>query len=214
MSTATAISIPLYAFSGRLVGRRGPAKLLSFGIGIRMFAFAGLTLLGFLHVSWGILPVIVLLGLYQCIWPVLSVSSNDLAASLAPFGEGAAMGLFSAATAIGSALGAVAGGGLADMAGYPAVIMFAAIGVSLSPAFILKLPADRGQVTVTTPLMNNKSETAATMISAAVASFSYRVKICLPLSFCANQNTGTPAAKMMVDNSTNFGPAAYSIHTA
>jgi len=83
-----------------------------------------------LHVWWAMLPVILLFGLYQGIWPLLSVASNDLAAELAPFGEGAAMGLFNATAAIASAAGAVAGGRVADMFGYPAVSFFAG-GVAL-----------------------------------------------------------------------------------
>jgi predicted MFS family arabinose efflux permease len=38
--------------------------------------------------------------------------------TLAPFGEGAAMGLFNAVAAIASALGAIAGGKVADVFGY------------------------------------------------------------------------------------------------
>jgi len=126
MSIATAISIPLYNFAGRLVTSRGPSSVLGIGIAGRMIGLAGLALVGFLHVGWAILPVIVLFGLYQGIWPLLSVASNDLAAGLAPFGEGAAMGLFNAAAAIASAVGAVAGGKVADSFGYPAVSLFAA----------------------------------------------------------------------------------------
>jgi predicted MFS family arabinose efflux permease len=78
------------------------------------------------------LPVLFMFGLYQGIWPLLSVASNDLAAELAPFGEGAAMGLFNAVAAIASAVGAIAGGKVADMFGYPAVSLFAAVGALLA----------------------------------------------------------------------------------
>jgi MFS family permease len=130
MSIATAVSIPLYNYAGRLVTRQSPAAVLGIGIGGRMIGLAGLAIVAFLHVWWAMLPVILLFGLYQGIWPLLSVASNDLAAELAPFGEGAAMGLFNATAAIASAAGAVAGGRVADMFGYPAVSFFAG-GVAL-----------------------------------------------------------------------------------
>jgi PUCC protein len=73
-------------------------------------------------------PVLLLYGLFQGIWPLLGVASSDLAADLAPFGEGTAMGLFNAAAAIASALGAVVGGAVADMFGFASVIVLGAVG--------------------------------------------------------------------------------------
>jgi MFS family permease len=132
MSIATACSIPLYNYAGRLVGRQGAARVLGIGIAGRMTGLAGLAVVAFLHGSWAMLPVLFMFGLYQGIWPLLSVASNDLAAELAPFGEGAAMGLFNAVAAIASAVGAIAGGKVADMFGYPAVSLFAAVGALLA----------------------------------------------------------------------------------
>jgi MFS family permease len=139
MSIATALSIPLYNYAGRLVTRRGPAVTLGLGIGGRMIGLAGLSIVAFLHVGWAMLPVILLFGLYQGIWPLLSVASNDLAAGLAPFGEGAAMGLFNAAAAVASAVGAVAGGAVADRFGYGAVSLFAAAVALLALAAVAPL---------------------------------------------------------------------------
>jgi MFS family permease len=126
MSIATGVSIPLYNLAGRLASRRGPAAVLGIGIGGRMVGLAGLAVVAFLHPGAAFLPVIILFGLYQVIWPLLSVASNELAAGLAPFGEGAAMGLFNAVAAIASAFGAIIGGKVADVFGYPAVSLFAA----------------------------------------------------------------------------------------
>lgn len=142
MSIATALSIPLYNYAGQLVTRRGPAITLGLGIGGRMIGLAGLGIVAFLHVGWAILPVIILFGLYQGIWPLLSVASNELAAGLAPFGEGAAMGLFNATAAIASAVGAVAGGAVADRFGYGAVSLFAAAVALLAMACVV--PLSRG----------------------------------------------------------------------
>jgi hypothetical protein len=130
MSIATGLSIPFYNYAGRLVTKNGPASVLGIGISGRMIGLLGLGVVGFLHVGWAMLPVIILFGLYQGIWPLLSVASNDIAAGLAPFGEGAAMGLFSAVAAIASAAGAVMGGKVADMFGFDAVSLFAG-GVAL-----------------------------------------------------------------------------------
>lgn len=143
MSITTAISIPLYILAGRLVSRRGPARILGIGIGGRMIGLAGLAVVAFMRVPTAIVPVIILFGLYQGIWPLLSVSSNDLAAELAielaPFGEGAAMGLFNAVAAIASAFGAIVGGKIADIFGYRAVSLFATVGALLALACVVGL---------------------------------------------------------------------------
>jgi len=137
MSIATAVSIPLYNLAGRLATRRGPARVLGIGIAGRMLGLGGMAAVAYLHFGAAILPVIVLFGVYQGIWPLLSVASNSLAAGLAPFGEGAAMGLFNAVAAIASAVGAVAGGKVADVFGYPSVSLFAAIGAMLALGCVL-----------------------------------------------------------------------------
>jgi MFS family permease len=140
ISIATAVSIPLYNFAGRLTSRCGPATVLGVGIGGRMVGLAGLAVVAYLlHPGVAILPVIVLFGVYQGIWPLLSVASNDLAAGLAPFGEGAAMGLFNAVAAIASAVGAIVGGKVADKFGYPALSIFAALGALLALACVTVL---------------------------------------------------------------------------
>jgi predicted MFS family arabinose efflux permease len=148
MSIATGLSIPLYNFAGRLVTSRSPAVALGIGISGRMLGLFCLAGIGFLHAGWAILPVIILFGLYQGIWPILSVASNDLAAGLAPFGEGAAMGSFNAAAAIASAVGAVAGGKVADMFGFPAVCLFAATVAALALACATALARRGGAAAV------------------------------------------------------------------
>lgn len=135
MSVAIAASIPLYNVSGRLAARFGPERMLSVGIGTRMICLAGLALLAYFHPTRTALPVILQFAVYQSIWPLLSVVSNELAASLAPSGEGAAMGLFNAVGSCAAALGAVLGGKVADKFGYPAVSLFATFGALLALAF-------------------------------------------------------------------------------
>src|SRR5277367_5488101 len=153
MSIATAVSIGLYNVAGRLTTRRGPASILSFGIAVRTITLVGLGLLGFSHLRSPLLPAIVLFGLFQGIWPLLSVGSNDLSAALAPFGEGMAMGLFSAAAAIASAGGAIIGGAIADRFGYPSVSLFAAAGTAISFACIFHLTTSERHVPKVAPLL-------------------------------------------------------------
>jgi DHA1 family tetracycline resistance protein-like MFS transporter len=132
MSVATAISIPLYNLAGKLATRYRPDQVLTIGIGGRIVALAGLAIVAYTQPSFAFVPVLLLYGLFQGIWPLLGVASNDLAADLAPFGEGTAMGLFNAAAAIASALGAVVGGAVADVFGFASVIVFGAVGASIA----------------------------------------------------------------------------------
>ena len=139
ISVATALSIPLYNFAGRLTNRRGPTFVLSIGIAVRFLALAGLWLVGIFHLASPLLLVVVLFGSFQGIWPLLSVASNDLSAALAPFGKGAALGLFNAAAAIASAGGAIAGGAVAGRFGYPSASLFAACGTVVALACVFSL---------------------------------------------------------------------------
>jgi len=141
MSIATGVSIPLYNFAGRLSSRHGPTVSLMIGVGCRVLAFGGLAGLAFLQPGWAMLPVVVLVVIFQGVWPLLSVASNDLAADLAQIGEGTAMGLFNAVAALASACGAVVGGQIADHFGYPTVCAFAALGALASLVCALALRA-------------------------------------------------------------------------
>jgi MFS family permease len=136
MSVATAASIPLYNPAGRLAARYGAPIVLGIGYLGRLVAMAGMTALAYFRPDFRFLGVLVLFALFQGIWPPLGVASNDLAASLAPFGEGAAMGLFNAAAAIASAFGAVAGGAIADHFGYSAVPLFSALALTAALATV------------------------------------------------------------------------------
>lgn len=129
ISVATAISIPLYNLAGRLDQRWGAPAALGVGYWGRLLPLAGLAALAYVQPGFGFSGAIVLFGIFQAIWPLISVASNDLAASLAPFGEGPAIGLFNAVAAVASAIGAVAGGAIADALGYAAVPAFAAAAV-------------------------------------------------------------------------------------
>jgi MFS family permease len=144
LAIATALSIPLYNVAGRLLTARTPSFLVGVGIGVRAIALAGLGALGFFHLPFPpLVAVIVLFGSFQGIWPFISVGANDLAAALAPFGEGSALGLFNAAAAVASASGAIIGGMMADEFGYPSTCLFAAAGCMASFFILAKLRSTR-----------------------------------------------------------------------
>ena len=107
---------------------------------VRLLAMAGMAVLAYIHSGFGHWGAVVLFALFQGIWPFLSVASNDLSPSLAPFGEGPAMGLFNAVAAIASACGAVAGGAIADYFGYSAVPLFAALTIMAAVATVRQRP--------------------------------------------------------------------------
>jgi MFS family permease len=132
MALATALSLPLYNWAGRLEERWGATVVLRIGYLGRLLAFAGLAALAYVQpglVLWG---AAVLFALFQGIWPLLSVASNEMVTSHSPFGEGPSIGLFNAVAAVASGLGAIAGGAIADKFGYTAVPVFAAIALLLA----------------------------------------------------------------------------------
>ncbi len=140
VAIATMISLPLYGVAGRLVGRHGAVRIFAAGVLIRLLCLAMLAALTALH--WQtMLPVLLLVGLFQGIWLLLGVSSSELAALLAPGPEGTAMGLFNATGAFASGIGAMLSGLVADVSGYRSIGVWAA-GVALL-AFALSLMLTR-----------------------------------------------------------------------
>ena len=93
ISIATAVSIPLYNLAGRFATRHGAPIVLGVGYMVRLVTMAGMAALAYFRPDFSLWGAVVLFALFQGIWPSISVASNDLAASLAPFGEGPAMGL-------------------------------------------------------------------------------------------------------------------------
>lgn len=129
IAVATLVSLPLYSVAGRLVSRYSATRIFSAGVLVRFLSLAMLAMLTVLHWT-AALPVLLLIGLFQGIWPLLGVSSSELAALLAPGLEGTAIGLFNATGAFSSGLGAMLSGLVADVSGYRSISMWAA-GVAL-----------------------------------------------------------------------------------
>jgi hypothetical protein len=135
-AVAAGLGLALYSPAGMWSSHLGAARVLRIGYLIRLLAF--LTLVGLASVPFGLrgwiaLPSFVFVVLA---WSLLSVSSTALAAQLAPFGEGEAMGLFNAVTALAGMLGAILGGWVAGEWGYTTVAALAAVATAagLAPA--------------------------------------------------------------------------------
>lgn len=131
---AAGVGVFLYLLAGRLSARFGGRRVFRAGVAVRILGF-GLLGIPFLatppHVE-----CIALIGFVLVVlaWPVMSVSGTTLAARLAPIGEGAAIGLLSAAGALATVLGTFAGGPLVRYLGYWVVPVLAILGLGLAEA--------------------------------------------------------------------------------
>lgn len=136
IAIATMISLPFYGVAGRLISDFGAMRVFSAGIFSRLFC---LTILSTLTIvgSKAVFPVLLLVGLFQIVWPLLGVAASELAALLAPRMEGTAIGLFNATGAFSSGAGATLSGAVADLSGYRSISMWAA-GIALI-AFLLSV---------------------------------------------------------------------------
>jgi len=126
---AAALGLILYAPAGKWSARRGPLLLFQGALGLRCCAFLALAILTLARFSgrgW----LAMLFFLFNVLaWSVLSVSSTELIASLAPQNEGEGMGVFNAVTALSGVIGAVMGGWAASLWGYVAIPVMGMVGV-------------------------------------------------------------------------------------
>lgn len=116
-----AASLQLYALAGSATHRLGGARMLAAGFAARLLP------LGLLAAS-GILPLgtagwLALAGfaLIQFVWPLIAVAANSLSVRLSPTARGEGVGLFNAATALASAIGATCAGFVYDAGGMVAL---------------------------------------------------------------------------------------------
>ncbi|MFI5338875.1 MAG: MFS transporter [Candidatus Methylomirabilales bacterium] len=123
------LGLALYSPAGRWSDRRGPARVLQIALGVRLLALVSLLALGPTHPGGqGWLALLAFLFVVLA-WSLLSVSGTALTAELSPVGEGQAMGLFNATTAVAGVIGAALGGWIAGRWGYAAALGPAAVGV-------------------------------------------------------------------------------------
>lgn len=119
------LSLPIYRPAGHWEHRAttwgSPRGLLRAGLLSRAAVLLLLGVLAWLHPSWATWPVLAGFAATQVIWPLLAVSSNTLAVTLAPTDRGESVGLLNACTALGATIGGVAGGLIATDLGFGAL---------------------------------------------------------------------------------------------
>lgn len=120
-AAAVVVSLFLYAPAGRWTNRLGAARVLRLGFAVRLLALMVLAALAYAPVpgrsAWAELWFAVLVTS----WALIGTSGAAVAAQRAPTGEGEAIGIFTAATAVAGAAGAAIGGAAANRWGYGAV---------------------------------------------------------------------------------------------
>jgi MFS family permease len=137
------VGIALFVLASRWAGRYGSGSVYQLGLWIRLVGFV-LLLVPLVGASTGaFLLATVGFVLIVLSWPLLSVAGTGLAARLAPFSEGAAMGLFNAALASATVLGTFASGPLLHRYGFGVVPVMALAGVVASIALGTRLPASQ-----------------------------------------------------------------------
>ncbi len=143
-AVAAALGLVLYTPAGVWSERMGAGRVITIGLAIRLAAFValiGLGLSGFAARGWLALACFAAIVLA---WSLLSVSSTALTASLSPAGQGEALGLYNAVTALAGVVGAGLGGWIAGALGYGMVSVVAAAGVGVGLLlWILFNPAHR-----------------------------------------------------------------------
>jgi MFS transporter, DHA1 family, tetracycline resistance protein len=132
-AVGVAASLLLYRRVSLFAGRQGAGRVLTAGLGARLFLFACLACLGLSQAPWAGGAVLVAFSVVQMVWPLLAVSANALAVELVPAARGESVGLFNAATAVASSLGSALGGVIFGLYGFSALsgAAFVIVGVSL-----------------------------------------------------------------------------------
>ncbi len=131
---AAGAGISLFVLASRWAASAGAARVYLAGVLLRVAGFGLLLVLDLVPLAAA--DAIALAGFAAIVlaWPILSVAGTDLAARLAPMGEGAAMGLFNASQALATVFGTFAAGPLVHVFGYgvvPALALGGLIGAGV-----------------------------------------------------------------------------------
>lgn len=136
---AAAAGIALFILASRWAERYGSGHVYQLGLWLRLIGFA-LLIVPFLFPLGDSFPVAAAgFVLIVVAWPLLSVAGTGLAAHLAPFSEGAAMGLFNGALAFGTVIGTFASGPLVRDLGFASIPVMAIVGIGCSMVLGLRL---------------------------------------------------------------------------
>ena len=133
-AVSATLGTALFVLAGGWAGRYGDRFLYLVALAVRLAGFVllgamtlfavpgrtGLALLGF--------------GMITLAWPLLSVAGTGLAARLTPIGEGAAIGLLSAAGALATVVGTVVAGPAVREFGYSVALVAGVVGIVVSAA--------------------------------------------------------------------------------
>lgn len=133
-AAAAALGLLLYSPAGRWSERMGAGRVLDWGLRLRLAAALALWLLALTPLPGAGWLALLAFAVMVLAWSLLSVSATVMTAELARIGEGPAMGLFNAATALGAVAGSVAAGLAAGRWGYASVPALAAMGIGLGLA--------------------------------------------------------------------------------
>lgn len=144
ISLAGLLNIVLYFPAGRWMARKGPFPPFMAGVTGRMIAGIGMGAVGLMTDNKALLGAAFMQLMYQTA-PFVRLAQPGLAVRFATFSAGQASGWVIAGSAIGSFVGSLLGGYLADAFGYNAVNWMAAA-AGASATFILFMwlrPAER-----------------------------------------------------------------------
>lgn len=133
------VGIALYVLASRWSAHFGSVRVYQLGLLLRLCGFALLMLPFIVALEDRLALAAIGFSLVVIAWPILSVSATDLAARLAPFSEGAAMGLFNAALALATVIGAFASGPLIASFGYQSIAAMGLLGIVFASAVAWRL---------------------------------------------------------------------------
>ncbi|MHB1566534.1 MAG: MFS transporter [Acidiferrobacter sp.] len=143
-------AIGLYIAASRWCARFGAARIYRLSLLVRAGGFALLLLLVFVPLADKVLPALAGFAIIILAWPTLSVSGTVLAGQLSPSSEGAAIGLFNAATALAMVAGTFSGAPLVAFLGYAAILGMGLGGLLVS--WIVFMTVGDPQATVATAI--------------------------------------------------------------
>ncbi len=125
-AAGAAIGAFLYAPSGTWARRFGNGRVLMLGNLMSLLSLTGMAALLLAPEPIRFYGAPVAYVLLPMAWSPLIVAGTAITGTLAPMPEGEAMGLFNAATALASVLGALGAGAVATLVGYDAIIIIGA----------------------------------------------------------------------------------------
>jgi predicted MFS family arabinose efflux permease len=145
ISVAGLLNIIFYIVAGRWMARSGAMPDFTFGTIIRLVGTLGLALLGLLTKNAPLLLVAISMQLLYQSNAFIRFTQPVLGVRFSTLGPGSASGWVIGAAAIGSFIGSLLGGWLADAVGYNAINWMATIAIGIAMALVIfsLWPAER-----------------------------------------------------------------------